>query len=86
MPDSIKAEATFELSKVFSKRNIFNLRIRLDRQKLLLGPIKLSLHRYFVELNILHPLKIVDLLVSQKWRAGGQSYSYTYRFYSTYQR
>ena len=23
---------------------------------------------------------------SQKWRAGGQSYSYTYRFYSKYQR
>ena len=35
-----------------------------------------NFYRYFVELNILHPLNILDLLKPQKWRVGGQSYRF----------
>ena len=45
-----------------------------------LGPINIF-HRYFVELTILHNLKVLDLLESQKWRAGVQTYKFSNRTY-----
>ena len=46
---------------------------------LVLGPM--IFHRYFVELTILHTLEVLDLLESQKWRAGVQTYKFSNRTY-----
>ena len=53
-----------------------NWGIRLDPEESF-SWLRNYFYQYFVELTILHLLNILDLLGSQKWRAGGQSY----RFY-----
>ena len=65
------------VSELFQLVSYAKLKYTAESGGINLGLRKLFLPAFF-ELTILHLLNILDLLGSQKWRAGGQSY----RFYS----
>ena len=67
------------ISGLFQLVSYVKFKVKAGSGGVVLGPMKYFPPVFFVELTILHTLEVLDLLESQKWRSGGQTYKFSNR-------
>ena len=66
------------ISGLFQLVSYVKFKVKAGSGGVVLGPMK-YFPPVFVELTILHTLEVLNMIESQKWRSGGQTYKFSNR-------